>query len=100
MLKIYRKKSDASLGLHPVYDCNRADAAAAKEVHMRVEGVMCAMVALAAAGRPEAARVVLMSAEEVLSGKDAWDSSCHQVFRYATAASMLLLLHFLSPCSY
>ncbi len=49
---------------------------------MRVEGVLCAKVALAAAGRPEAARVVLMSAEEAASGKDAWATSGHQVFRY------------------
>lgn len=48
---------------------------------MKVEGVLSAMVALAAAGRPEAVRVVLMSAEEAASGKDAWDTSAHQVFR-------------------
>ena len=53
---------------------------------MEVEGVLSAMVALAAAGRPEAVRVMLMSAEEAASGKDAWDASAHQVFRYVNAA--------------
>lgn len=62
--------------------------AAAVEVRIQVEGVLCAMVALAAAGRPEAARAVLMSAEEAASGKDAWDTSGHQVFRCGATPDM------------
>ncbi|KAK9915139.1 hypothetical protein WJX75_005241 [Coccomyxa subellipsoidea] len=72
----------------------RAAAAAASEVHMKVEGVLSAMVALAAAGRPEAVRVVLMSAEEAASGKDAWDTSAHQVFRRASDVAMQALAYF------
>ncbi|CAL8468834.1 g8375 [Coccomyxa elongata] len=82
----------------PVELCGSSDSevtsAAAVEVRMRVEGVLCAKVALAAAGRPEAARVVLMSAEEAASGKDAWDTSGHQVFRRASDVAMQALCHF------
>lgn len=63
------------------------DAAAAREVRMTVEGVLTAAVALAAAGKPEAVRVVVLSAEEAAAGKDAWRTSDHQVFRWAFCLS-------------
>ena len=51
---------------------------------MVVDGILSAAVALAAAGRPEAVRMTLMSAEEHVAGAlDAWQASQHQVFRCA-----------------
>lgn len=54
---------------------------------MIVEGMLCATVALVAAGRPEPARVALMSADEAAAGKDAWHTSAHQVFRCISATA-------------
>jgi hypothetical protein len=53
---------------------------------MTAEGVFCVAVALAAAGKLEPVRVVVLSADEAAAGKDAWRSSDHQVFRSGVAA--------------
>ncbi|BDA43182.1 probable mediator of RNA polymerase II transcription subunit 27 at C-terminar half [Coccomyxa sp. Obi] len=97
VLEVIVQRVATTTGL-PVELCgpsgSKVAGAAAVEVRMRVEGVLCAMVALAAAGRPEAARAVLMSAEEAASGKDAWDASGHQVFRRASDVATQALCHF------
>ena len=59
----------------------RVDASAASSVSFEIPRVMTAVIALAAAGQPEAVHVAAMSPAEASAGRSQWKGSEHEVFR-------------------